>query len=268
MKNKSTRGRRAGQFGKAHKSVQDEVRTIWEGYNDAQRRDLLAKGITAEVLKDWRHSALAANGNFPREVQSAAFNLGKLVREYKRILNEKRCNLECNRRGVEIPLPYLPQAEYFDEKELNQIVHGSGHDVIWIMQRFGYIDAFRLLSSLIRAAANNDTVFFKEFSRRVSCGVPLESPAEPVYSAMTSLKTVYERETWDRCYRGFYEKDLPSFVSILKLPLGKRPPLKLAQIADYIRVFGRQEVSSRALSRMAKIMGIPVAPRGRTKSGT
>jgi hypothetical protein len=268
MKVKSKRGRRAGQFGKAHKTVHEEISTAWQKLSSTEQNKLIASGITPEVQEEWRHSGLATVGNFPKEVQYAAYDLGKLVREYKKVLTENRSYLELNRRGVEIPLPSLPQGDRFSESELSQFLQGTGHDVIWVMQHLGYIDAFRLLSYLIQAAAKNDVNFFREFSQRISCGVPLESPAEPVYSAMISLKRCYNNERWDKVYSTFYERKIPSLVPILKLPIGQRPPLKLAQIADYVRVFGGRTVSDRALSRMAKTIGIPIARRGRGKNGT
>jgi len=193
--------------------------------------------------------------------------LGKLAREYKRLLAEKRSNLEANRRGVEIPLPLLPAGEQFNECELKMLGE-SAHDVIWLMQHFGYIDAFRLLSYMIRAAAKNDSGFFKELWRRVQSGVPLESPAEPVYSALISLKRCYHREKWDNRSGPFYKRGNSLSRSCLQLPPGQRQPLTLAQIADYVRVFSGRKVSDRALSRHAKVIGIAIAPRGRRKSGT
>jgi hypothetical protein len=266
-KKKSTRGRRAGQLTKAHKTVHEEISAAWQKLTPEEQNKLIASGITPEVQEEWRHGGLATFGNFPKEVQYAAFNLGKLVREYKAVLSEKRSNLEMNRRGVKIPLPYLPQGDKFNESELAQFLHGTGHDVIWVMQHLGYIDAFRLLSYLIQAAAQNDTKFFKEFCRRVCCGVPLESPAEPLYSALISLKNCYEKEM-GKVYGNFYETNIPSLAPVLNLPLGKRPPLTLKQVADYVLVFGGGKISDRALSRHAKTFGIPIASRGRRKSGT
>jgi hypothetical protein len=266
-KRKSSRGRRAGQLGKAHQSVHQDIAAMWQNLDAAAQEKALSQGITPEVLEEWQHGGLATVGNFPNEVQWAAFNLGKLVREYKRVLAEKRWNLEANRRGVQIPLPLLPAGEQFNEHEL-RLLRESGHDVIWVMQHYGFIEAFRLLSYMIRAAAENDSGFFKEFWRRVQSGVPLESPAEPVYSALTSLKRCFNQEKWDDFSGTFYQKEIPSIVPVLKLPPGQRPPLTLAQIADYVRVFGGRTVSDRALSRHAKAIGIPIARRGRRKRGS
>jgi len=274
-KKQSTRGRRAGQLTKAHKTVHDEISAAWQKLTPAEQNKLIASGITPDVQEEWRHSGLATVGNFPKEVQYAAFNLGKLVREYKKVLSESRFYLEMNRRGVKIPLPILPgdltekgksngesdSNLQFSKTELN-ILGDSGHDVIWVMQHLGYIDAFRLLSYLIQAAAKNDANFFKEFCRRVCCGVPLESPAEPLISALISLKRCYEKEM-GKVYGNFYETKIPSLAPVLNLPLGKRPPLTLAQVADYVFVFGGGKISDRALSRQAKTFGIPIAPRGR-----
>jgi hypothetical protein len=246
-KEKTTRGRRAGQLGKAHQTIHKDVAALWGKLDSAAQEKALSQGITPEVMEEWQHGGLATVGNFPLEVQSAAFNLGKLVREYKRVL--------------------LPAGDQFNGNEL-RLLRESAHDVIWVMQYCGYLDAFRLLSYMIRAAAQNDSGFFKEMWRRVKSGVPLESPAEPVYSALTSLKRCYNKEKWDDFSGTFYEREIPSIVPVLKLAPGQRPPLTLTQIADYVRVFGRRVVSDRALSRHAKAIGIPVAPRGRRKSGT
>ncbi|MEI9866503.1 MAG: hypothetical protein WDN00_18500 [Limisphaerales bacterium] len=280
-KKKSTRGRRAGQLTKAHKTVHEEISAAWQKLTLTEQNKLTASGITPEVQEEWRHSRLASVGNFPKEVQYAAFDLGKLVREYKKILSESRSYLEMNRRGVEIPLPYLPQGDRFTEPELVQFLHEGGHDVIWVMQHLGYIDAFRLLSYLIQAAANNDTKFFKEFCRRVCCGVPLESPAEPLYSALIGLKKIYKsgRETEGSQqqeklnptmtpYLLFLKRTLPLLFPVLILPRSKRPPLTLAQVAEYVWVYGGVKISNRALSRHAKTFEIPIASRGRPKNGT
>src|ERR1035441_10127430 len=108
MKIKSKRGRRAGQLSKAHKIVHDEIAAQWQKLTPEEQNKLIASGITPDVQEEWQHSGLATVGNFPKEVQYAAFNLGKLVKEYKKVLAENRSYLEMNRRGVEIPLPFLP----------------------------------------------------------------------------------------------------------------------------------------------------------------
>ena len=84
---------------------------------------------------------------------------------------------------------------------------------------------------MIRAAAKNDSGFFKELWRRVQSGVPSESAAEPVYSALISLKRCYHREKWDNRSGLLYKREIPSLVPVLQLPPGRRPPLTLAQIA-------------------------------------
>lgn len=173
--NKSTRGRRAGQLAKAHKTVPD---------GDPQ-------------AAYWQHMALATTGDYPPDVSRVVFLLGKLAAQYDTVLRSDRAFLEMNRRKVEIPLPRLPQGENFKHPQLFQ---ESAHDVIWIMSFLGYHDALRLLGFLIRAAATKDVKFFEELVRRVKNAVntetSLSSPAEPLYSALADFKYRYGVGPW------------------------------------------------------------------------
>jgi hypothetical protein len=265
LRKKSKRGRRPGQLGKAHKALREAFSNATSDY----RKNLIAQGITPELNEEWHHHDLAFLGNFSREVATTALQLGRLVERYKKILVEKRWNLEANRR-VEIPLPLLPVGENFNKSEIN-LLHQTGHDALWTMQGSEYSTALSLLSFLIRAVANDDVTFFDELARRVrssfALGVPLASGTEPQYSALTELKKLFENPYHDG-HDPFFRKFLPEIIPILKKPPSQRPPLKLSLIGDYVRVFGRIKMSDRALSRAAKIMGIPIASRGRPKCGT
>jgi hypothetical protein len=95
-------------------------------------------------------------------------------------------------------------------------------------------------------------------------GVPLTAGAEPAHRALASLK-----------YKYFQQKHTdgdgiltPLLERVFRLPPATRPPLTLAQISEYVWVYGKVKMSDRALSRAAKLHGIPVAKRGRRKSGT
>jgi hypothetical protein len=282
---KSTRGRRAGHLGKAHKDIHEKVFAWWRTLSEDQRLELIAKGTTPEQIEYWRHNEAANRGNYPSEVAIATSQLGKLVERYKRILVEKRWNLEAN-RDIEIPLPLLPAGEIFDKSEIN-LLHQTGHDALWTMQRSGYTTALSLLSILIRAVANNDVKFFEEFARRIrnnyTMGVPLTSGAEPVYGAMIGLKRMYDgfdggivkeppadKREWDAnlSFYAYLKRILPKLFPVLKLPPKQRPPLTVAQIREFYCEHCKLPLSDRALIRAAKIMGIPVVGRGRRKNGT
>jgi hypothetical protein len=284
-KKKSTRGRRPGHLGKAHKDVHENVFTWWQKLSEGERKKLIATGTTPEQIEYWRHNEAADRGNYPLEVATAATQLGTLVERYKKILVEKRWNLEANRR-VEIPLPFLPAGEIFDKSEIN-LLHQTGHDALWTMQGSEYPTALSLLSFLIRAAANSDVKFFEELARRIRSsfvmGVPLTSGAEPVYGTMIGLKRMYngfdggfvkeppaDKRQWDAnsSFHAYLKRILPKLFPVLLLPPKQRPPLTVAQIREFVCEHGKLSSSDRALIRAAKIMGIPVAGRGRPKNGT
>jgi hypothetical protein len=107
---KLNRGRRSGQAGKAH-FVREEIKRKWP----QGQRHFEQSGISLETLESWKHAELATHGNFLAHVQDAAFLLGRLANEYKRLLAAERVNLEGNRRGVTIPLPFLPAEEKFSQ---------------------------------------------------------------------------------------------------------------------------------------------------------
>lgn len=262
---KSTRGRRPGHLGKAHKPIHDEVFAQWQKTPKTDRINL-----TPEQVEEWRHNALANRGNYPPEVERTAFILGQLTAQYGQISEYDRQFLKMNRREIKIPLPYLPRGERFDKSETMQCLHGSGHDVIWVLNFLGYYEAFLLLGYLIRAAVNKDTKFFKELARRVESSIAMEVPltagVELAYLALASLK--YKYLTQKQNNSAGAEKLTPLLEPVFRLSPGNRPPLTLAQIHEYVWVFGKVRMSDRALSRAAKLLGIPVANRGRRKSGT
>lgn len=282
VKKKKSGGRRAGQSAKAHAAIHVDVTAMWQKLDPAEQQKLLAQKITPETIEFWRHGELASRGNFSIEVQMAAFRLGELVEQYKKILKTNRDTLEMNRPGVEIPLPMLP-GSFTDLKSLNEdeirelkfnktelhYLDKSAHAAIWAMQGSRWVEALSLLTTMMLAAEKNDTYFFDEFARRIKCGVPLHSPAEPVFSALLSLKECYLREHWQPETVGrFYARETPLLVPVLKCPLGKRPPLTVPQIGQWVWAFAREKKSDRALIRAAKILGIPIAGRGRPKTGT
>jgi hypothetical protein len=116
---KKTGGRKRGQLAKAHKIVPNEVAAEWQKLDAAKQTELRAQGITPEIMEEWRHGALASNGDFSGEVVSAAGCLGKLVNRWKEVLSSNRINLELNQRKIEIPLPFLP-GTFSDLKSLNE----------------------------------------------------------------------------------------------------------------------------------------------------
>jgi len=252
-KRKSNRGRRTGQLAKAH-----------DGNKDA-----------------WTHAALASYGDFPADVAAVAFRLGKLAKLYQEILKEKRVNLAANRKEVSIPLPFLPAAipaihpsrpgaplddETFAEAEL-QLLKTSGMDVVWMLQYAGYEDAFRALGRIIEAAANGDAAFFWQLARRISLTVnpktpvPLDSPAEPHYSALAGLKWEYDNVLSKTNFDP--ENRLPSLARVFDFPPGKRPPLHVAEIGAYVKKFTGRDYDDKTLRHAAKQVGIPLARQGR-----
>ena len=260
---KSTRGRRPGHLGKAHKPIHDEVFAIWEKSPEADRINL-----TPEQVEEWRHNELANRGNYPPEVERTAFILGQLAAKYDQISASDRKFLEMNRREIKIPLPYLPRGEHFDNSETIQCLRGSGHDIIWVINFLGYYEAFLLLGHLVRAAMNKDAKFFRELARRVessiAMGVPLTAGAEPAYRALASLKYKYLTLKSD----AGLERRTPLLKPVFGFPPGNRPPLTLAQIHECVLVYGGVKISDSAISRAAKLLQIPIAKRGRRKSGT
>lgn len=286
-KKKSTRGRRPGHLGKAHKDVHEKVFADWQKLSEGERKKLIAEGTTPEQIEYWRHCELASRGNYPFEVAYSAFILGLIADKYEEVLARDRAFLEANRREVKIPLPYLPRGEHFEKSEVPQMLHGSGHDVIWVINFLGYHQVFCLMGYFIRAAVEKRAEFFEEFARRIrnsfAMKVPLTSGAEPVYDAMIELKRLYQgfdggflkepptdKRKWDSnsYFAAYFKRELPKLFPILKLPPNQRPPLTVAQIREFVCEHRKLVSSDRALIRAAKLMGILVARRGRPKKGT
>jgi hypothetical protein len=228
---RKTGGRQRGQVLKAHKAVPKEVATYWENLASDVKQKALPGVTDLDALVRERHLGIASKGDFSQEVAMAAVFLGKLVEEYKWVLETNRQGLELNRTQIEIPLPMLPgdldeslkprveekiRKQYLDlvrkdelgerylkeqiEDEIGKVkfdkthlhyLHESGHAAIWAMQRGNLHKALHFLSTLIRAAAIKDVPFFKELTRRIECDVPLNSPVNSVISALVGLKEKY-----------------------------------------------------------------------------
>jgi hypothetical protein len=210
------------------------------------------------------------------DVAAAARHLGVLVEAYKKALESRRINLELNRRVVEIPLPFLPghfspdmDLKTLSEDQIRNLQFSkndlfylaeTAHDAIWAMQGSRAIEALRLLSHLIRAAAKNDTQFFKELHRRILSEAPLNSPVEQVISALVSLKKCYFKERWQEDRHGemaYHKRETPSLVSVMILPHDKRPPLTVPQIAEWVWAYANVRLSERSLIRQADLIGVP-----------
>ena len=124
------------------------------------------------------------------------------------------------------------------------------------------LDAYRAMTTIVKATRKKDVSFFNElaglFSLMVANDAAPETlpapPADTEFFWLGKLREYHEAESNTYCPPYFSE----SLSKVLSLPRADRPPLTLKQIGDFLKQRTGHRPSLSSLSAKAKIVGLSV----------